>query len=127
MRPREVFRGEIGDAAGIGSAVCFQTLDCALKDAVTNRQCEGKIKIVFCGNLLTSSECVTEIISKRLLQILSRNTGANHGLVHNSKRKHCDAHDGEREHGQRENKRHGTNPALFELSGGVRKKQHGCE
>src|SRR5690242_21896007 len=120
MRPWQILRGEIGDAAGIGSAVRLQTLDCALKDAVTNRQCEGEIKIVFCGNLLTSSECVTEIISKRLLQILLRNTGANNGLVHNSERKHCDPRDGERKHGQRENERHGANPALLELSSCVR-------
>jgi hypothetical protein len=127
MRPGEIFCGEIGDAAGIGSAVRFQTLDCALKDAVTNRQCEGKIKVVFCGNLLTSSECVTEIVSKRLLQIPRRNTGANRGLFHNSERKHCDARGGESECSQCENKRHSPNPALLELPGCVRKKQHSRE
>src|ERR1051325_3660086 len=125
MRPGEIFRGEIGDTAGIGSAVLFQTLDCALKHAVTNRQSEGEIKIVFCSNLLTSAECLTEIISKRLLQILLRNTGTNNGFVHNSERKHCDPRDSERKHSQRENERHGANPSLLELSGRVRKKQDG--
>src|SRR5262249_9576215 len=80
MRPRQIFRGEIGNAPRIGTTVTFHAFNGALENAIANGQGEREVEIMFGGNALESAQSVTKIVTKRLFDFVDCNTGSNIGF-----------------------------------------------